>query len=90
MKTSTAPTADRPSTQHPNGQSPWMERVSHEIQEHPLRSVAQAALVGLALHHLPVRRLIGAAMRLIVPGIFAAGLYQVYKQLPPESKRPAD
>lgn len=51
-----------------------------------MRSVAQAALVGFALHHLPVRRLIGAAMRLIVPGIFAAGLYQIYKQLPPESK----
>jgi hypothetical protein len=90
MKTSTAPAPNRPSTQHTNGQSPWMERVSHEIQEHPMRSVAQAALVGYALHHLPVRRLIGAAMRLIVPGIFAAGLYQVFKQVPLESKPSVD
>ena len=63
-----------------------MERVSHEIQEHPMRSVAQATLVGLALRHLPIRSIIGAAMRLVIPGIFAVGLYQVYKQIPNTTK----
>jgi hypothetical protein len=82
MKTTSAPSTDRPETHASNGHSPWVERVSHEIEEHPLRSVAQAALTGFALHHLPVRRLIGAAMRLVIPGIFAVGLYQVYKKLP--------
>jgi hypothetical protein len=83
MKTSSVSRTERP-THTSNGHSPWLDRVSQEIQVHPLRSVAQAALVGMALHHLPVRRILGAAMRLVIPGVFAAGVYHLYQQVPEE------
>jgi hypothetical protein len=66
----------------------WTARVSEKIRQQPLKSVAQAVLGGYALRYLPVRRILSVAMRLLVPGVFVAGLYEVSKHLPvPPSER---
>ncbi len=66
----------------PSAASQWCEQTAKRIQKKPYQAIVQAALAGYALRFLPVRRILSGAMRLVVPGIFLAGLYQISKSLP--------
>lgn len=67
----------------PSKANEWCDKAAKRIQKQPVQSVLRAALAGYALQYIPVRRILSGAMRLVVPGIFLAGLYQVTKSLPP-------